>query len=389
MVFLKKIVNKIDFVDFTAVLIMISGLLNPCFFSLSPNRIVSGTPLFIQDISGRSCFVFFLILGLVILRAEKRLIKILKFFFVWALFYFLLFILGKFGSEEVIKNPSARFSPSYGFWIFFAGVSFFYASYFGREKQFFKKLIFRFVLIFPFFVFLFLGVFSDFALGREFVFNSERFFMEVKTHIFISYGSVLAGCLIGIPLGVYTFKFANQGEKVFYFLNIIQTIPGIAFFGLIMVPLSILSSNLSFLAKAGISGTGTAPAVIVLFGYSLLPIVKNTLEGLKIIDRAVIESGKGMGMGKFDIFWKIEFPLSLPVILNGIRTALVHCVGSTAIAALIGAGGLGVFIFQGIGQGATDLILLGTFPLIIIAIITDKIMEFFTEISKGPEALGK
>jgi osmoprotectant transport system permease protein len=238
------------------------------------------------------------------------------------------------------------------------------------------------VLILPLIIFIYLGVFSDFAIGREFSLNSQRFFLEIKTHIFISYGSVFFAAIIGIWLGIYTYKSNKKETKLFYFLNIIQTIPGIALFGIVMVPLGFISSSFSGLKNIGISGIGTAPAMLVLFLYSLLPVVKNTLEGLKSIDGSIIESGRGMGMSGFEIFLKIELPLSIPVILNGIRIALVHCVGSTAVAALIGAGGLGVFIFQGIGQGASDLIVLGSLPLIIIAVITDKFMELMTNIFK-------
>jgi len=290
---------------------------------------------------------------------------------------------GDFASQAVKNNPAARFSPSFGFWIFFLGLSLFYISYISYEKSFYQRLIFQFIAIAPFFAFLYFGFVSDFAIAIEFAFNFGRFFMELKKHFYISYGSVLLASLFGVPLGIYVFKSSKNEKKLFYFLNIIQTIPGIAFFGLIMVPLAVLSSNFLFLQKSGVSGIGVVPAVIVLFLYSLLPIVRNTLEGLKIIDKSIIESGKGMGMKNLDIFFKIELPLSIPVILNGIRLALVHCIGSTAVAALIGAGGLGVFIFQGIGQGAADLILLGTFPLILIAVASDKFMEFLIEISKS------
>ncbi|MGM0418597.1 MAG: ABC transporter permease, partial [Thermodesulfobacteriota bacterium] len=119
----------------------------------------------------------------------------------------------------------------------------------------------------------------------------------------------------------------------------------------------------------------TAPAVCALFLYSLLPIVKNTYEAFEDIDFSVTEAGRGMGMKEHEILLKIELPISIPVILNGIRTSLVQSVGNTAVAALIGAGGLGVFIFQGLGQAATDLILLGAVPVIIIAALTDKLME--------------
>jgi osmoprotectant transport system permease protein len=376
----KKFVNQIDFLSLTAVFIMLSGVLNPGFFSVAENRIVSGLPLSIEDIMGKYYFGFYFVCFFLILRSQQ--LKILKFISLIIFFYLILYFSGSFAAKAVNANQAARFTPSFGFWIFFLGLSFFYISYFSGKNSKYTKFFLQIVLILPLIIFIYLGVFSDFAIGREFSLNSQRFFLEIKTHIFISYGSVFFAAIIGIWLGIYTYKSNKKETKLFYFLNIIQTIPGIALFGIVMVPLGFISSSFSGLKNIGISGIGTAPAMLVLFLYSLLPVVKNTLEGLKSIDGSIIESGRGMGMSGFEIFLKIELPLSIPVILNGIRIALVHCVGSTAVAALIGAGGLGVFIFQGIGQGASDLIVLGSLPLIIIAVITDKFMELMTNIFK-------
>lgn len=378
---LKKLKN-IEMPCFASYLIMISGLLNSGFCSLAQNRIVSSAPVSVEEIAGKYYFIFFIVLLPVIFKSDKLLNRFLKFVIVFFVFYTLLFMAGDFASQAVKNNHGARFSLSSGFWFFSGGVIFFYVSLISSEKKIYQRVIFQIISFLPFFVFSYYGFFSDFAVAIEFALNSKRFFVELKNHFYISYGSVFMGCCVGIPLGIYLFRSGKNEKKVFYFLNIIQTIPGIAFFTIMMAPLAFLSTSFLFLQKAGISGVGTAPAVIVLFLYSLLPVVRNTVEGLKIIDGSVIESGRGMGMKSSEIFFKIELPLSLPVILNGIRVALVHCVGSTAVAALIGAGGLGVFIFQGIGQGADDLILLGTFPLIIMAVISDRLMEFLTQISK-------
>jgi osmoprotectant transport system permease protein len=139
----------------------------------------------------------------------------------------------------------------------------------------------------------------------------------------------------------------------------------------------LLSQKFLFLRELGIKGIGWAPALIALTLYALLPIVRNTHTSLRIIDPAVVEAGKGMGMSRMQRMLQIEIPLALPVVLSGIRTALVQGIGNTTVAALIGAGGFGVFVFQGIGQAAPDLILLGAMPVIILAVMIDKIMQIF------------
>ena len=129
------------------------------------------------------------------------------------------------------------------------------------------------------------------------------------------------------------------------------------------------------LTDLGIKGIGAAPAIIALTVYSLLPVARNTYTGFATVDPAAIEAGTGMGMTRSQLLFRVEIPIASPVILNGIRVALVQAIGLTAVAALIGAGGLGVFIFQGLGQAANDLILLGAIPTIFIAVVVDSMMS--------------
>ncbi|GAI98181.1 unnamed protein product, partial [marine sediment metagenome] len=156
---------------------------------------------------------------------------------------------------------------------------------------------------------------------------------------------------------------------------ITQTIPSLALFGLLIAPLSALSFAFPTLREIGIRGVGDTPAIIALIIYSLLPIVRNTYVGLRQLDIAVIDAGIGMGMSRTQVFRKIEVPLAAPLVLEGVRTASVQSVGLAAVAALIGAGGLGWFIFQGLGQAAADLILLGAIPIIFLALIVDTIIR--------------
>jgi len=121
------------------------------------------------------------------------------------------------------------------------------------------------------------------------------------------------------------------------------------------------------------------PAIIALVVYSLLPVTRNTYVALQQIDPAIISAGAGMGMSKGQIFRKIELPLSIPIILEGVRTAAVQSVGNTAVAALIGAGGLGWLIFQGISQAAGDMVILGAIPIMVLAIAVDIIMQWLVK----------
>ncbi|MDD4363246.1 MAG: ABC transporter permease subunit, partial [Atribacterota bacterium] len=132
-----------------------------------------------------------------------------------------------------------------------------------------------------------------------------------------------------------------------------------------------------FLKNIGIRGVGFTPAFIVLVVYALFPIIHNTIAGLKLVDENLLEIASSMGMKKNQIFWKVQLPLSLPVIMGGIRTAMTQSIGNTILAGLIGGGGLGSIIFLGLAQAAPDLILLGIIPLIIMAFILDSFFSFF------------
>jgi osmoprotectant transport system permease protein len=162
---------------------------------------------------------------------------------------------------------------------------------------------------------------------------------------------------------------------LFAVLNLLQTIPSIALFGLLIVPLSALAAALPQLASIGVGGIGVAPAIIALVLYALLPVVRNTAVGLAGVDGAVIEAGRGMGLTSQQIFRQVELPLALPVLLAGLRIVTVQAIGLAVVAALIGAGGLGTFVFEGLGQYAVDLVLLGALPAIFLALAADFILQ--------------
>ena len=164
----------------------------------------------------------------------------------------------------------------------------------------------------------------------------------------------------------------------------LQTIPSIALFGLLIVPLSSLAAAVPGLAALGVGGIGAAPAVIALVLYALLPIVRNTVGGLAGVDRAVIDAARGMGLNGYQIFSQIELPLALPVLLAGLRIVIVQTVGLAVVAALIGAGGLGTFVFEGLGQYALDLVLLGALPAILLALVADFALQTLATLLRRP-----
>src|SRR5262245_5171210 len=156
--------------------------------------------------------------------------------------------------------------------------------------------------------------------------------------------AIIIAAAIGIPLGILMTRRAALSRPILAFANIVQTIPSLALFGF-LIPLPF------------IGGIGTRTAVVALILYSLLPIVHNTFTGISGVDPAIREAGRAMGMTDGQLLWKVEIPLALGVIFAGIREATVIAVGVATIAAAVGSGGLGMFIFRGVTNVSSRILL--------------------------------
>ena len=224
------------------------------------------------------------------------------------------------------------------------------------------------------------GTFDHLSVMREYAVNATRFAREARQHLKLAFGSLGAAVLVGLPLGVLCHRRPGLRPGILGTLNVIQTIPAIALFGVLMAPLGALAAAVPLADRLGIRGIGAAPAVVALFLYSLLPVVANTVAGLKRVSRAAVEAAHGMGMTDWQVLTSVELLLALPVILTGIRVVLVQNIGMVTVAALIGGGGLGAFVFQGIGQTAIDLVLLGAIPIVTLAFTAALTLDALVEV---------
>ena len=196
-------------------------------------------------------------------------------------------------------------------------------------------------------------------------------------HVVLVVGALVPALLIGVPIGIAAQRWAGVRRVAFPVLNLIQTIPSIALFGLLIGPLAWLGRYVP-----GVAGIGLVPALLALVLYSLLPIVRNTVEGLDGVPRPVHTAARAMGMSAGQTFLQVETPLGLPVLLSGLRVTAVQAVGLAAVSALIGAGGLGAIMFQGLFANALDLVLLGALPVIALAVATDLLFRLLTDWSR-------
>jgi osmoprotectant transport system permease protein len=182
-------------------------------------------------------------------------------------------------------------------------------------------------------------------------------------HLLLVITAMAFAIAIGLPLGLLIVHRPTLRNISLGVASVFQTIPSLALFGfLIPIPF--------------IGGIGRRTAIVALVLYALLPILRNTYVGLTGIDPAVLESAEAMGMTEAQIVWRVRFPLALPVILAGIRTATILTIGIATIAAAIGAGGLGTFIFRGVAMVSDAVILAGAIPAALLAILADILLSW-------------
>ncbi len=193
----------------------------------------------------------------------------------------------------------------------------------------------------------------------QFVLQNHGEILELTgEHLWLVGVSTVLAVLIGIPLGILITRRPALNKPILGGANIIQTIPSLALFGFL-------------LPAPWIGERADRLAILALTLYALLPLIRNTYTGIKGVDRSVVEAARGMGMTDSQLLWQVELPLALGVIIAGVRVAAVISIGLATIAAAIGAGGLGEYIFRGLAMVNNSVILAGAIPAAILALLAD------------------
>ncbi|KZZ83623.1 ABC transporter permease [Bacillus sp. SJS] len=195
--------------------------------------------------------------------------------------------------------------------------------------------------------------------------NGAYVLHEFYRHFLMSAYGVFFAAIVGIPTGIFIARYRKLSKWIFSITNVIQTIPALAMLAVLML----------------VMGLGVNTVILSLFFYSLLPIIRNTYTGIVSIENAYLESGKAMGMTKLQILTMVELPLSLSVIMAGLRTALVIAIGITAIGTFVGAGGLGDIIVRGTNAtNGTAIILAGAIPTALMAVLADLLLGWLEKV---------
>ena len=351
------------------------------FVSVAPKRLVSGEPRALWQIWAFTPLLLGAALASTVALAfwPGRTALWLTLLLSEALFIVLFWSAGQAATQMAsVESPLARTSIGSGLWLWLALCLLVCSDAIRRLTP---LPVWRWLLnaqfwVIPLLIF-FSGDLNQLSLLKEYVNRQEVFDDALAQHLTILFGTLIPALLLGVPLGIGCYRHPSRQGAVFTVLNVIQTIPSVALFGLLIAPLAGLVKSFPALAAAGIAGTGLTPALIALVLYALLPLVRGVVAGLSQVPPDVLESAHAMGMSARQCFWKIQLPLALPLLVRSLRVVTVQTVGMAVIAALIGAGGFGALVFQGLLSSALDLVLLGVVPTIALAVVLDALFALW------------
>ncbi|MEL2239435.1 ABC transporter permease [Leclercia adecarboxylata] len=351
------------------------------FVNFAPNRLVSGEGRAVWQVWTFSpallLIPFCLLLGLTLVRGRWALASTLV--VCELLFAGLVWSAGLAASHLASsESPLARTAVGSGLWLWMALCLLACSDAIRRlsPQPLWRWLLQAQIWILPLLL-LFSGELNALSLMKEYANRQDVFNDAGQQHLTLLLGTLVPALLIGVPLGLLCYRRPASQGPVFAVLNVIQTVPSVALFGLLIAPLAGLTRAWPWLSSLGIAGTGMTPALIALVLYALLPLARGVLAGLSQVPAEVLESADAMGMNSRQRFWQIQLPLALPVLLRGLRVVAVQTVGMAVIAALIGAGGFGALVFQGLLSSALDLVLLGVIPTIVLAVVVDALFALW------------
>ncbi|TIU69692.1 MAG: ABC transporter permease, partial [Mesorhizobium sp.] len=314
------------------------------FATFRANRIVPGEARSILDslpaAVGPLLLAILVIAAIIALSKTPLVLRLAASVIALAALAILIGVAGSFLTPE--GNTFARISPASGFWLLIFAFTLLLADVLTRlNLSPWARLGVLVIAALAIGLLLASGSWNSLSILKEYANRADSFWAEGSKHVTLALGSLAAAVVVGLPLGILCHRVDKFRAGVLNVLNIIQTIPSIALFGLLIAPLGWVATHVPGAAALGIRGIGTAPAFLALFLYSLLPVVANTVVGLAGVPRAANDAARGMGMTDRQRLFGVEFPLAFPVILTGIRIVLVQNIGLATIAALIGGGGFG------------------------------------------------
>ena len=375
--------NRVLAVLLVAALCAAFGL---AFVTVAPNRLVSGTAVLLHGLMVAAPWAMWSAAAVLVGAVFVPPTRVVHAAVLVAATLMLAEIVWLAGSEAARQSAAlsalARVSLGGGFW-WLALLSWLAAADALQRLNLSlgARTLAHLAVLLPLIALLGTGALDQLSLLKEYANRQDVFRAAGWRHLQLVAATLAPSLLIGVPLGVAAARSQRFAAPLLAVLNIVQTVPSIALFALLIAPLAGLAAALP---GWGIQGIGLLPAVIALTLYALLPIVHGTASGIAQVPAAAVAAATGMGMTPRQRFWRIEVPLALPVLLSGLRVTTVQVIGLAVVAALIGAGGYGALVFQGLASSALDLVMLGVLPVVALAIAADAGLQVLTAAIAGP-----
>lgn len=341
------------------------------FLYLTPNRLLSGQPHSPHVLALGLAWVLVAGLGMLTAKGSRVAVACLAWLLVAGLP-----VLANMDAFVLLRAaaPSARVPLGAGFWLMWLSASLLLLDRL-RDVRPAGRIVAWVALLVAFVAIGLHGSFDSLALVREFRAQRGPFMDALLTHLTLAATTLALALVVGAPLGWWAWRARRTDGAVVSVLAFLQTVPSLALFALLIGPFAWLAHAWPALGALGFGGTGAAPAVFALVLYALLPVVRYTIAGLGAVPPDTREAARGLGMSRLQVLSRVQLPLGWPVLLAGLRIVAVQTIGLAAVATLIGAGGLGRFVFLGIGQGANDMVMLGTLAIIVLALAVDLLFQ--------------
>jgi osmoprotectant transport system permease protein len=366
---------------------LLAGLLSLPFLTIAANRLVTGRGVLLLSLLVDAWWALLAPVGLlvlVVLAQPRRAVQAASALAAAVLLIGLVAFAGAEAARQAASLPTlARVSLGGGFWLAVLLAWAMFADALPRTglHQGWQTACHALLLL-TLGCLLGSSALDALSVLKEYANRRDVFHAALWRHLQIVATTLAATLAIGLPLGLAAARSARLAQPLLVLLNAVQTVPSIALFGLLIGPLAWLGQALP---GSGLQGIGLPPAVIALTLYALLPIVHGVVSGLQQVPAAAVDAATGMGMRASQRFMQVELPLAMPVLLSALRLTAVQLVGLAVVAALIGAGGLGALVFQGLLSGALDLVLLGVLPVVALALAVDAAFRgLATLLAKAP-----
>lgn len=372
--------KKVDIVLITSCIIIMISLSMRHFVSFKSSRIAFGEPVSAKECFGEYYFLLlFMVLVFFVLAFVKKDSIWLKFMTgVFASVCLALFVLGISLRYEYLPfdtSGSARMTFGIGFLAVVAALY----SIMIKCSQGLRPIpagivnLLAWALIA---VFLVQGYLDNYSVMREYLALKAQFFDNLWQHVKISMSVLVISVIIGTPLGYLCCKHKMVDSITLVGISITETIPTLALFAVMRVPLAYLADKFPLLGELGIGSFGVAPAFAALLLYALYLIIHNSRAAFSTIGEELIENAYAMGMTSWEVFLKVQVPTAMPVLLSGVRITLVSTLVAATLASYIGGGGLGTYIVNGINALSIDMQLLGVIPIFVLTVCADFIAKY-------------